>query len=113
VLTGQQVEEARVGSDPHTGDPIVELAFDPVGARLLERMSSERIGSRLVTTLDDRVVTAAVIRDRIAGGRAVIAMGTADRAAALAAAHDLALAIQAGALPAPLRLVSSRTFALP
>ncbi len=114
VLTGRQVKQANLTYDPQTNSPTVELEFDPAGASLLDLMSRDNIGTRLVVTLDDRVVTAAVIQSRISGGRAVITPGRADDPrAATALAQEILLAIREGSLPAPLELVSRSTFVIP
>jgi len=114
VLTGRQVTQAQLTYDPQTNRPTVELEFDSAGARLLELMTRENIGTRMVVTLDDRVVTAAVIQSRIGGGRAVITPGHADDPeAATELAQEILLAIREGSLPAPLELVVQSTTVIP
>ena len=54
--------------------------------------------------LDDEIVSAPVVQDRI-GASGVINMGNAD----MTEAADLALVLRAGALPAPLVIVEERT----
>src|SRR5690606_19125574 len=60
---------------------------------------------RIAIVLDNRVYSAPVVNERIAGGRGQIEMGQAP----LQEANDLALVLRAGALPAPLDIIEERT----
>src|SRR5690606_13661377 len=62
------------------------------------------IGRPLAIVLDDRVITAPVIRSAITGGS-----GEISGSFTTAEAHDLALLLRAGALPAPLEVIEERT----
>ena len=104
LLTGDLLTSARVQFDPDTNAPIVGIAFDRAGARIFEEVTGENVGRRLAIILDDNVYSAPVIRDRIAGGQAVISGRFA-----LEEARDLAIVLRAGALPAPVDVIANLT----
>ncbi|HWR68461.1 MAG TPA: protein translocase subunit SecD, partial [Desulfomonilia bacterium] len=68
------------------------------------RITSENVGKRLAIVLDGRVNSAPVIRDAIAGGKAIIEGRFTDEET-----RDLALVLRSGALPAPVDIVEERT----
>jgi preprotein translocase subunit SecD len=82
----------------------VELVLNPTGARIFEQITAANVKRRLAIVLDNRVYSAPVIQERIAGGRASIT-GNFD----LKEARDLAIVLRAGALPAPVEIVEERT----
>jgi preprotein translocase subunit SecD len=86
------------------GNPYVELILDARGAKIFERITAENVKRRLAIVLDNRVYSAPVIQERIAGGRASIT-GSFD----IKEARDLAIVLRAGALPAPVEIVEERT----
>ncbi len=103
LLTGDVITDARVHPD-QTGRLIIGLEFNRAGARQFERITGEHIRERLAIVLDNRVYSAPVIKDRISGGSAVIeGMFTPEEA------HDLALVLRAGSLPAPVKILENRT----
>lgn len=104
TLTGADLTDARVQFDRNTNEPYVALSFNKKGARQFERITGENINKRLAIVLDDTVYSAPVIRSKIAGGNAIIEGSfTADEA------RDLAIALRAGALPAPVEILEERT----
>jgi preprotein translocase subunit SecD len=104
VLSGQYITEARAGFSQQTNEPLVHISFDSKGTRLFARLTEENVGKRMAILLDNEVVTAPVIQEEIAGGRAQIT-GMANPEEA----HDVALMLRAGALPAPVKVVEERT----
>jgi preprotein translocase subunit SecD len=102
LMTGENITRARVESD--RGQLFISLVFDSRGARQFERITGDHVGERLAIVLDDRVFSAPVIRDRIAGGRAVIEGQFSPQEAS-----DLALVLRAGSLPAPVKILENRT----
>ncbi len=103
-LRGDELVDASPGRDPQYGETIVSFELTRSGGRTFERTTSENIGELIAIVLDDQVVSAPVIRSRIAS-RGQIQLG----AAPLTEAADLALVLRAGALPAPLRIMEERT----
>ncbi len=104
ALEGKHISDARLAFNQETGEPVVNFKLDAEGARLFGDMTKRNIGRALAIVLDDRVVTAPVIRSAIQGGS-----GEISGAFTSASANDLALLLRAGALPAPLKVIEERT----
>ena len=104
LLSGVQLADARVRPAAQFEGPQVELTMTDSGAVDLETASGENVGRRLAIILDEKVVMAPSLNERIGGGRAVIS-GNFD----LTTARDLAIVLRAGALPAPIRIIEERT----
>lgn len=103
-LTGEYLTDARVQFDSQFGEPYVSLDFDKKGADLFERITDAHVKKRLAVVLDDRIYSAPVIQEKISGGHARITGNfTSDEA------RDLAIALRAGALPAPVNILEERT----
>jgi preprotein translocase subunit SecD len=104
LLTGANLTDARVQIDSQYGDPYVSLSFDSKGGRIFSKITGENVNKRLAIVLDDRVYSAPVIQEKITGGQARITGSfTTDEA------NDLAIALRAGALPAPVKYLEERT----
>lgn len=104
LLSGAQLADARVRPAAQFEGPQVELTMTDSGAVDLDSASGENVGRRLAIILDDKVVMAPSLNERIGGGRAVIS-GNFD----LTTARDLAIVLRAGALPAPIHIIEERT----
>jgi SecD/SecF fusion protein len=104
VMTGEALKTAHVEIGGRFGEPIVGLSFNARGARLFERITEEHVGQQLAIILDDVVLSAPVIRERISGGNAQITGSFTTEEAS-----DLAIALRAGALPAPVDIVQNLT----
>jgi preprotein translocase subunit SecD len=93
-----------VSLDYQFNTPYVSLSFDSKGARLFERITEANVHKRLAIVLDGNVYSAPEIQEKIGGGRAQITgRFTMDEA------RDLAIALRAGALPAPVEILEERT----
>ncbi|MEG3640501.1 protein translocase subunit SecD [Magnetococcus sp. PR-3] len=103
VLSGQHIQNAQTTFNEYN-EPIVSIKFDGVGGRKFSQITGEHIKERLAIVLDGKVQSAPVIQDKIAGGRATIS-GSFTREEA----HDLAIVLRAGALPAPLVILEERS----
>jgi preprotein translocase subunit SecD len=110
VLTGAHVANARVTFNPEINLPEVWLEFNEDGKRLFALITAHNIGKKLLMSLDDRVLSAPVIHDKVTGGVSVISLGRSDAQQMQREATDLVAAIRAGSLPAPLRLESATSF---
>jgi preprotein translocase subunit SecD len=104
LMTGEYISDARVRPSQQLQGPYVELILNSTGARLFEQITAANVKRRLAIVLDNRVYSAPVIQERIAGGRASIT-GSFD----VKEARDLAIILRAGALPAPVEIVEERT----
>ena len=104
LLTGDLLTSAQVQIDTNTNEPVVSIEFDRDGARLFGEATAANVGRRLAIVLDDTVYSAPVIREKISGGKAQISgRFTAEDA------RDLAIVLRAGALPAPVNIISNLT----
>jgi preprotein translocase subunit SecD len=101
-LTGDSLTGAEAQQNPQDNSVQVSFQFDAQGARDLETLTGNNVNKRMAIVLDDNVVMAPNIQEKIAGGSGRITLGrrgaVADR---LKEAQMLALALKAGALPAP------------
>jgi preprotein translocase subunit SecD len=98
LMTGDSLSEARVNIDQRFNEPYVSLTFNPTGARLFEEITSQHIGENLAIILDNNIHSAPRIKDRIAGGNAMI-----EGTFTMQEAKDLTIVLRAGALPAPMK----------
>ena len=103
MLDGSLLTDARVEFDQYQ-QPQVGIEFNRKGARIFERITGENVKKRLAIVLDKSVYSAPVIQDRIAGGKARITGNFS-----LNEAKDLAIALRAGSLPAPVHIMEERT----
>jgi preprotein translocase subunit SecD len=101
-LTGRFLDTARVEFDQTTGMPLVSLKFNDDGAKLFAEITRSNIGKRLAIFLDGVVISSPTIQQEITGGEAVIS-GTFN----LKEAKELAGSLSYGALPVPVKLISS------
>ena len=104
-LTGEELEDATAGRDPQFNQSQVQFELSRAGGRQFARFSGANVGNYLAIVLDNEVMSAPVIRDRI-GARGQIEMG---QGTPLEEARDLALVLRAGALPARINIVEERT----
>ena len=103
-LTGGDLKRARVVFEPTTGKPAVSIEFSPEGATKFEALTERNIGKPLPVLLDNSLVTAPVVQEKISGGQAQI---TGDFSTD--EANRLAIQLNAGALPVPVHLVEQKT----
>ncbi|MBI4641628.1 MAG: protein translocase subunit SecD [Candidatus Tectomicrobia bacterium] len=104
LMTGDVLSNAEVRIDQQFNQPYVSIGFDKTGAKLFEQITGENVKKRLAIILDNNVYSAPVIQEKIAGGQAQITGSfTMDQA------HDLAIVLRAGALPAPVKIEENRT----
>jgi len=104
AMAGDRLSDARPGFDERTGQPIINFRLDSVGARQFSDITRVNVGRPFAIVLDDKVLSAPVINEHIAGGSGQISGHfTLDQAT------DLAALLRAGALPAPLTVIEERT----
>ncbi|MEO0348224.1 MAG: protein translocase subunit SecD [Pseudomonadota bacterium] len=101
-LSGEMLTDAQATFQQ--GRPVVSFKLNSIGAKLFAELTKANVNKRFAIVLDDKVISAPVVREPIAGGASVISGSfTAEEAA------NLALLLRAGALPAPLKIVEERT----
>ena len=103
-VDGASLSDARAGQDNQTREWVVNFTFDSNGTRRFSDITRANVGRPFAVVLDDRVITAPVIREPITGGRGQISGSFTAQSA-----NDLAVLLRAGALPAPLTVVEERT----
>ena len=78
--------------------------FDAAGAKRFGDATRENVGKPFAIVLDNKVISAPVIREPILGGSGIISGSFTTQSAS-----DLALLLRAGALPAPIQILEERT----
>ena len=102
-LTGKHVKKASVTFDQQTGKPQVALTFSKEGSKLFAEVTRRNIGKPVGIFIDNFPISAPVVQQAIEEGNAVITGSfTIDDA------KQLAIAINSGALPLPIKLVEQR-----
>jgi protein-export membrane protein SecD len=104
LVTGQNLVDAQPSFDQHTGEPVVTFRFDAAGATRFGKVTSENVGLPFAIILDNKVISAPVIREPILGGT-----GQISGHFSVQEANDLAVLLRSGALPAKLTVIEERT----
>lgn len=100
-LTGKHVKKAQITFDPNTGKPQVALEFTAEGKKLFGEITTRNVGKPLAIWVDQFLVSAPVVQQPITDGNAVITGNFS-----VEEAKKLAISINSGALPLPIKLVS-------
>ncbi len=108
AVTGEQLTKAQATLAQQSGGYVISFTFNSAGARAFGAITSENVGKPFAIVLDGKVISAPVIRGAILGGSGIIEGGGAAGFSAQEA-NNLAILLNAGALPAPLRVVEERT----
>jgi preprotein translocase subunit SecD len=103
-LTGRYLKRADVILDPITSEASISLEFDKEGAEIFEKLTERNVGKRLAIFIDKKLISAPVVREKISGGKAQITGNFT-----LKEAKELARNLNAGALPAPIKLISQKS----
>lgn len=104
ALNGSYLQKAQIGSDSTTNQPVILIEFNNEGAKLFEMLTEKNIGKPLAIFLDNDLISMPTVQERIAGGKARIT-GITDRQEV----RKVVSLFNAGALPAPLNLISQQT----
>jgi preprotein translocase subunit SecD len=102
TVTGRDLKTAR----PSLGqfnDPIVEFSLTPEGSRAFADLTGKNVGQGLAIVLDGKVVSAPVIKSRIADSGIIEGNFTQQEA------QDLSTVLRSGALPAGIIYLEERT----
>lgn len=114
-MTGESLKRAEIDRNPTTGAVNVSLTFKPAGANQFAKITSfyaprgsrnkdSDVGRQLGIVLDNRLYSAPVINEPIPSGRASISGRFTLEEAAL-----LRNILNAGSLPAPVKILEKRT----
>jgi SecD/SecF fusion protein len=104
ALAGDRLTDARLSFEQTTKEPVVSFRLDGVGARQFGEITRVNVGKPFAILLDDKVLSAPVIREPIMGGQGQISGNFS-----VQSATDLAALLRAGALPAPMTVIEERT----
>src|SRR3954452_5387944 len=104
LVAGGDLTDAQASFDQRTSEPVVSFKFNTSGARKFSQATQENVGRPFAIVLDNKVISAPVIREPITGGQ-----GQISGSFTVQSANDLAILLRAGALPAPLTVVEERT----
>jgi preprotein translocase subunit SecD len=104
LVSGADLVDAQPGFDQRTSEPIVSFRFNSTGARKFAEATQANVGKPFAIVLDNKVISAPVIREPILGGSGQISGNFT-----VQQANDLAILLRAGALPAPLTIIEERT----
>lgn len=103
ALEGKDVKKATVAYDQQNGTPQVSLEFSDTGKKKFADLTTKNVGKSIGIFLDQQVLSAPTVQQPILQGNAVISGSfTVDQAKALA------VAINSGALPVPIKLIEQK-----
>ncbi len=107
IVSGDDLTDARAGYDNRAGgigERAVDFEFNTRGAIAFARVTRENIGKPFAIVLDNKVISAPVIRSEIPGGHGQITgnFGVEE-------VNRLALLLRSGALPAKLSIIEERS----
>jgi len=103
-LTGSVITDARYTIDQQNNRPYVSMEMNSEGTADWARITGANINKRCAIVLDGVVYSAPVIKTKITGGNSMI-----EGMPSLEEAKLLAIVLQSGALPAPMRRIEERT----
>ncbi len=104
MVSGENLVDSQPGFDSRTGEPVVHFRFDAAGAKRFGRATQDNVGLPFAIVLDNKVISAPVIREPILGGTGQISGNFS-----VQEANDLSVLLRSGALPAKLTVIEERT----
>jgi preprotein translocase subunit SecD len=103
-VDGAMLTHAQQGFDPQQGTPVVEFRLNGAGAHRFGQVTTENVGHPFAIILDNKVISAPRIESPIIGGSGQITGNFT-----VESANQLALLLNSGALPAPLKVIEQGT----
>ncbi|MBV8356813.1 MAG: protein translocase subunit SecD [Deltaproteobacteria bacterium] len=104
LMTGDVVTDARVREGGRMEGPYVEVRLNRRGTDIFAALTSQNVGRNLTIVLDSTVYSAPVIKEPIPGGDVQITGNFS-----FEEAHNLAIVLRSGSLPAPVEIIEERT----
>ncbi len=104
IVSGDNLDNAQPQFDRTTNQAVVSFTFDRAGSKKFGRATTDNVGKRLAIVLDNKIISAPVVREAILGGNGQITGNFTFQSAT-----DLAVLLRSGALPAPLNIIEERT----
>jgi len=102
-LTGKDLKRATVQFSEQTGEPVVGLSFTSEGSKKFAEITERNVGKQVAIFLDGMPVTAPRVNEAITSGDAVISGQFTPKSA-----KNLAIQLNAGALPVPIKIVEQK-----
>ncbi len=102
VMEGKYVTDARVGTDPYTGEFNVSMNMNSEGAKKWANVTRENVNQAIAIVLDGLIYSAPNVSEEIKGGSSSISGDFSQ-----ADADDLANILKSGKMPARARIESS------
>lgn len=103
-LTGAYLKDANVVFDKNVGKPAVSIEFTQEGSELFAEITGRNVGKPLAIVLDGVPVSSPIVQEQIIGGSAQITGEFTQEQA-----KNLAIQLNAGALPLNIELIEQRT----
>lgn len=103
-LAGKHLKKAAVTFPENSSEPQISIYFNNEGKKLFSEITERNIQKPLAIFLDDQLISAPTVQDKITAGQAVI---TGDFT--IESANQLAIQLNAGALPVPVKVAEQRT----
>jgi preprotein translocase subunit SecD len=104
MVAGDRLQKAAATNNQQTGQWVVSFSFDAVGAKEFADVTRDNTGRRFAIVLDNQIISAPVIREPILGGS-----GEIEGNFSVDTAKDLSVLLNAGALPAGLKVIAQST----
>ena len=104
ILSGEHLTDAQPGFDNLNNSSVVNFKLDSFGAKKFAYATKNNIGKRLAIIIDDKVVSAPVVRDAITTGN-----GQISGSFSVEEANNLSIILRSGALPAPMSIIEEGT----
>jgi len=101
-LTGRYLKRAAVAFNQNSLSPSISIEFNSEGAKLFDEITKANIGKRVAILLDGQIISAPVVREEIRDGQAEISGQFT-----VQEAKELTRNLNLGALPVPIKLVST------
>ncbi|OJF89940.1 protein translocase subunit SecDF [Pararhizobium antarcticum] len=106
IVSSRDITDAKPALG-QSNDPVVDVTLDADGATRLAQVTARNTGMTLAILLDGQVISTPVIRTAITGGAVQVSGNFSAEGA-----NDLAVLLNAGALPVPLTVVEERTIGI-
>jgi preprotein translocase subunit SecD len=102
-IEGDDITDASPGFAPGTNEPIASFQFNAHGARRFAHLTAANVGRPFAIVINDRVMSAPIIREPIAGGSGQISGNFT-----LEEANTVAMLLRSGTLPGRLSVVDAQ-----
>ncbi len=102
-LTGKDFKKAKVQFNPQDNSPEIAIEFTSEGKKKFAEITKRNVQKPLAIYLDNEQISAPTVQQAITDGKAVITGNFT-----LQSAKELAIQLNAGALPVPISLVEQR-----